>query len=196
MKKENTPLVLNSEFQEFTSDSEHVFSGELLQVYRDRAVLPDASIGTREWIKHPGACAIVALTDGGECLLIQQYRYPVRQLFWEVPAGKIDRGEDPLQTAKRELSEETGWSAEKWEYVGHFYPAIGYADEVIHVYLATHLIQGTQHTDADEFVGVYQLGFQEAMKMVYRGQINDAKTMASLMRVDEYLNQRARHQKD
>ena len=187
MKKENTPLVPNRAFQEWTRDSEQVFSGELLHVYRDRAVLPDASIGTREWIKHPGACAIVALTETGECLLIQQYCYPVRQLFWEVPAGKIDKGEDPLQTAKRELSEETGYMAKKWCYVGHFYPAIGYADELIHIYLATELTQGAQHTDADEFLGVHMVPFQEAMDMMYQGHINDAKTMASLVRVDEFL---------
>ena len=166
-----------------------MFSGELLHVYKDEAILPNASAGRREWIEHPGACAVVPVFSNGDCVLIQQFRYPVQQLFWEVPAGKIDPSEDPLSTASRELGEETGYSAEKWTYIGHFYPAVGYADEIIHIYLAEGLIQGEQNMDKDEFLSVYRVPFEEALSMIDSGEINDAKTISSIIRVQGFLKQ-------
>ena len=111
MKKSHSNLRLNGRLAEQKKHSEKVFSGDLLHVFKDEAVLPDASTGRREWIQHPGACAVVPLFENGDCVLIQQFRYPAQQLFWEVPAGKIDRGEDPFTTANRELEEETGYRA-------------------------------------------------------------------------------------
>ena len=103
MKKHTSNLWLNGHLVEQKNYSEKVFSGELLHVYKDEAILPNASAGRREWIEHPGACAVVPVFSNGDCVLIQQFRYPVQQLFWEVPAGKIDPSEDPLSTASREL---------------------------------------------------------------------------------------------
>ena len=113
MKKNSSKLRLNGHLVEQRKYSEKVFSGELLHVFKDEAILPDSSTGRREWIQHPGACAVVPMFGNGDCVLIQQFRYPAQQLFWEVPAGKIDVDEDPLSTASRELEEETGYSAEQ-----------------------------------------------------------------------------------
>ena len=187
MKKSHSNLRLDGRLAEQKKHSEKVFSGDLLHVYKDEAVLPDASTGRREWIQHPGACAVVPLFENGDCVLIQQFRYPAQQLFWEVPAGKIDRGEDPFTTANRELEEETGYRAKEWTYIGHFYPAIGYADEVIHVYLAEGLIPGRQNTDQDEFLSVYRVPFNELVDMIHSGEINDAKTISSIIRVQGFL---------
>jgi ADP-ribose pyrophosphatase len=187
MKNPPSNLRLKGSLAEQKKLSEKVFSGELLHVFKDEAILPDTSIGRREWIQHPGACAVVPLFENGDCVLIQQFRYPAQQLFWEVPAGKIDRGEDPFTTANRELEEETGYRAKEWTYIGHFYPAIGYADEIIHIYLAEGLIPGHQNMDEDEFLSVYRVPFNEVVGMIHSGEINDAKTISSIIRVQGFL---------
>lgn len=192
MKKTSSKLRLNSHLAEQKKHSEKVFTGELLHVFKDEAILPDSSTGRREWIQHPGACAVVPMFGNGDCVLIQQFRYPAQQLFWEVPAGKIDFSEDPLSTAKRELKEETGFRAEQWTYIGHFYPAIGYADEIIHIYLAEELTQGAQNTDKDEFLSIYRVSFKEVLNMIDSGEINDAKTISSIIRVQGFLKKRKR----
>ena len=189
MKKTSSILRLNGHLVEQRKYSEKVFSGELLHVFKDEAILPDSSTGRREWIQHPGACAVVPMFGNGDCVLIQQFRYPAQQLFWEVPAGKIDFDEDPLSTASRELEEETGYRAEQLTYIGHFYPAIGYADEIIHIYLAEGLTQGAQNTDQDEFLSIYRVPFEEALSMIDSGDINDAKTISSIIRVQGFLKQ-------
>ena len=189
MKKTSSKLRLNGHLVEQRKYSEKVFSGELLHVFKDEAILPDSSTGRREWIQHPGACAVVPMFGNGDCVLIQQFRYPAQQLFWEVPAGKIDFDEDPLSTASRELEEETGYRAEQLTYIGHFYPAIGYADEIIHIYLAEGLTQGAQNTDQDEFLSIYRVPFEEALSMIDSGEINDAKTISSIIRVQGFLKQ-------
>lgn len=192
MKKTSSKLRLNSHLAEQKKHSEKIFTGELLHVFKDEAILPDSSTGRREWIQHPGACAVVPMFGNGDCVLIQQFRYPAQQLFWEVPAGKIDFSEDPLSTAKRELKEETGYRAEQWTYIGHFYPAIGYADEIIHIYLAEELTQGAQNTDTDEFLSIYRVSFKEVLNMIDSGEINDAKTISSIIRVQGFLKKRKR----
>ena len=192
MKKTSSKLRLNSHLAEQKKHSEKVFTGELLHVFKDEAILPDSSTGRREWIQHPGACAVVPMFGNGDCVLIQQFRYPAQQLFWEVPAGKIDFSEDPISTAKRELKEETGYRAEQWTYIGHFYPAIGYADEIIHIYLAEELTQGAQNTDKDEFLSIYRVSFKEVLNMIDSGEINDAKTISSIIRVQGFLKKRKR----
>ena len=192
MKKTSSKLRLNSHLAEQKKHSDKIFTGELLHVFKDEAILPDSSTGRREWIQHPGACAVVPMFGNGDCVLIQQFRYPAQQLFWEVPAGKIDFSEDPLSTAKRELKEETGYRAEQWTYIGHFYPAIGYADEIIHIYLAEELTQGAQNTDKDEFLSIYRVSFKEVLNMIDSGEINDAKTISSIIRVQGFLKKRKR----
>lgn len=171
--------------------SKEVFRGKLLHVFYDEAGLPNGETGTREWIKHPGACAVVPVFENGDIMLIRQFRYPMAQIFWEVPAGKIDSGEDQDSTALRELEEEAGLRAENYEYVGHFYPGIGYSDEIIHIYLAWGLTTVEQNMDEDEFVIKERIPFKEAVQMVHSGEINDGKTVICLLRAWEVWSKRA-----
>lgn len=168
--------------------SKEVFKGKLLHVFYDEARLPSNEIGTREWIKHPGACAVVPIFDNDDIMLIKQFRYPMSQIFWEVPAGKIDQGETHDKTAFRELEEEAGLSSQSFAYVGHFYPGIGYSDEVIHIYIAWNLETVEQNTDEDEFVVKVRLPFEEAIQMVHSGEINDGKTVICLLRAWYWWN--------
>ncbi|MEX0723135.1 MAG: NUDIX hydrolase [Gracilimonas sp.] len=166
--------------------SKEVFKGKLLHVFYDEAELPDGSSSSREWIKHPGACAVVPVFENGDVMMLRQFRYPVNQIFWEVPAGKIDSGESQDETALRELREEAGVATEDFAYAGHFYPCIGYSDEVIHIYTAWNLKSVPQQVDEDEFVTRHRIPFKEAIEMVHTGEINDGKTVICLLRAWEW----------
>lgn len=166
---------------EYKQKSEQLFKGRLLDVNIDHVTLPDGTTSTREWIRHPGASAVLPVYENGDILLLRQFRYPMSQIFYEVPAGKIDPGEDPLQTAIRELREESGLSADSMRYIGHFYPSIGYTDEIIHLYVAWNLNQEHTNMDDDEFLLPERLSFREALKMVNQGNIPDGKTIICLM---------------
>jgi ADP-ribose pyrophosphatase len=172
---------------ESTVSSEQVYNGILLDVRRDVAKLPDGRESVREWIRHPGACAVVPLFDNGDVMLIRQFRYPAGQIFWEVPAGKIDPNEPPDITAVRELHEEVGLECGELHYIGHIYLCIGYSDEVIHIYGATGLRQEEAATDEDEFLEPVRVPMREAIEMVHSGVINDAKTMVSLLRAERFF---------
>jgi ADP-ribose pyrophosphatase len=142
-----------SDLTEHFVSGERVYEGGLLKVHRDVVRLPDGRQGTREYIRHPGAVAIVPLFDDGTVLLERQFRYPHRREFIEVPAGKLEPGEPPLATAKRELMEETGYAAEEWTRLGVIHTAIGYSDETIELFLARGLsARGAPKLDAGEFV--------------------------------------------
>lgn len=160
---------------------EQVFAGGFLKVQRDVVRLPDGSGAWREYIHHPGAVAVLALDEDGRLLLERQFRYPLARTFIEIPAGKIDPQEDPLQTARRELREETGYSARDWFYLGKAYPCIGYSDEVIHYYLATGLSAGEQQLDAGEFLELQRLPLAEVMAMTLDGRICDSKSLVGLL---------------
>ena len=159
---------------------EQVFSGGFIKVQRDSVSLPDGSEAWREYIRHPGAVAVLALDEHGDLVLERQFRYPASQTFIEIPAGKIDPQEPPLLTARRELLEETGYRAEHWFYLGKAYPCIGYSDEVIHYYLATGLQAGVRELDQGEFLEVIHLPLSEVMAMTLDGRINDSKSLVGL----------------
>ena len=158
-----------------------VFDGNLLKVYRDTVRLPDGSQGEREYIRHPGAVAIVALTEARELLLERQYRYPPRREFIEIPAGKIDPGEAHFATAKRELLEETGYVAQEWTRLCVLHTAIGYTDEAIELYLARKLTLQERKLDPGEFLETFLLPFDDALAMVRDGRISDVKTVAAIL---------------
>jgi ADP-ribose pyrophosphatase len=148
--------------------------------------LPDDTEAYREYIRHPGAVAIVALSDDARVLLERQYRYPNRREFIEIPAGKLEPGEPHLETAKRELLEETGYSAAEWTRLGVIHTAIGYTDESIELFLARGLTEGTRKLDAGEFLETLRVPFDEAVAMIRDGRITDAKTVAALLWVDKW----------
>jgi ADP-ribose pyrophosphatase len=166
---------------------EDVFHGTLLKVRRDVVELPDGTRATREYVLHPGAVAIVALAADGSVVLERQHRYPMRRDFVEIPAGKLEKGEVPLDTAKRELREETGYAAAEWTRLGVLHNAIGYSDETIEFWLARGLEKGERSLDAGEFLEVFSLPLPEAVQKVKDGEITDAKTIAGLIRAAAFL---------
>lgn len=170
-------------------DSREVFNGRLLHVFLDEVRLPDGTTSTREWIKHPGASAVLPVFENGEVMMIRQFRYPVQQVFYEVPAGKLDPGEPPDRTAVRELREEAGLVCRQFEYVGHFYPSIGYADEVIHMYAAWNIEIFPQNVDDDEFLIKERLPFRKVVEMVYNGEISDGKTVITVLQTWHWWQQ-------
>jgi len=162
-------------------DSTPVFKGKLLDVRRDRVRLPDGHESTREYIVHPGAVVIVAIQDNGELLFERQHRYPLRRAVLELPAGKIDPGEDIRNTAIRELLEETGYSATEWRYLGVMHPCVGYSDERIEIFLARGLRrESARQLDHGEFLDVLSLTLAAAIDAVREGEITDAKTITAL----------------
>jgi ADP-ribose pyrophosphatase len=163
-----------------------VYDGALLKVRRDLVRLPDGGQGAREYIRHPGAVAIVALFADRSVLLERQFRYPHRREFIEIPAGKLEPGEPPLDTAKRELAEETGYLADEWTRLGVIHTAIAYTDEVIHLYLARKLTRAARKLDQGEFLEVLSKPFDETLRMVRDGEITDAKSVAGLLWVGRF----------
>jgi ADP-ribose pyrophosphatase len=174
-------------FAETRLSSKIVYVGNLLKVHEDVSRLPDGSAARREWIKHPGACAIVPLFENGDTILLRQYRYGPAKMFWEVPAGKIDPGEPIEETARRELLEETGFLSNDLRKIGHFYPAIGFCDEIIHIYIAQGLTESKSNTDEDEFVETVRMPLTQALTMLDDGTIDDGKTCVVLQKVRSEL---------
>ena len=170
-------------------ESETVFKGRLMHVKRDRVRLPDGGESTREYIVHPGAVVVIPVFGNGDLLLERQHRYPLHRDFIELPAGKIDPGEDDLACAKRELEEETGYTAGEWREVTTIYPCIGYSDERLAFYLARGLEPGNHGRDHDEFLEIFRLPFGEAMQWVRDGRICETKTVVGLFWLEKLLEQ-------
>ncbi len=169
-------------------DSELVFEGALLKVNKDRVRLPNGESSIREYITHPGAVVILALLDNGNLLFERQFRYPLRRVFLELPAGKIDQGERIQVTAQRELLEETGYSAREWSHLGVMHPCIGYSDERIEIFVARGLRHtGSNNLDHNEFLDVLEMSPVEAKRAVWDGEITDAKTITALFWLDRVL---------
>ncbi len=165
-------------------DSSKVFEGRLLHVYKDNIVLPNGHKSTREYIKHVGAVAVVAIDDQNRIAVEHQFRYPFHKELLEIPAGKLDSAdEDPLEAAKRELREETGIVAGSYEYLGAFYPTCAYSDEVIHLYWAKDLSYGNRELDEDESINVEMIDFDAFVDMVLSGKVQDGKTQAAVLQV-------------
>lgn len=169
-------------YEEKTVSSEKVFEGRIIKVKVDKVEMPDGSTSTRELVEHPGGVGVVAVTDNDEIILVKQYRKPLDKVIYEIPAGKLDPGEHHRTCGIRELEEETGLSANVFEYMGFIYPSPGFTDEVTHVYLAKELTQGETHPDDDEFLDVEKVPFERALKMVIDGEINDAKSVFGILK--------------
>ncbi|KGH30709.1 MULTISPECIES: NUDIX hydrolase [Comamonas] len=163
---------------EHSIKSELVHQGSFLQVRLDTVRLPHGGQATREYVVHPGAVVVIGLLDDGRVLLERQFRYPVGRVMTEFPAGKLDAGEQPLICAQRELLEETGYSAREWAYAGPMHLAIGYSDEVIHIFFARGLTAGERQLDADEFLDVCSMTPAELLDGVRGGHVTDAKTLS------------------
>jgi len=168
---------MDDHLKETKIDGELAYDGNFLKVSRDRVKLPDGKITQREYIRHPGAVVILALFDDGRVLLERQFRYPNGQVFIEFPAGKIDPGEASLACAKRELEEETGYTATDWHFVCTIHNAIAYSDEHLDLFLARGLTAGDAKLDDGEFLETFTATIPEMLEMVKRGDITDVKTV-------------------
>lgn len=168
---------------EKTLSQKYIFQGKILKMRLDEALLPNGTTAAREVIEHPGGVCVAALTADDRLLFVRQFRYPYGEIIPELPAGKRDPGEDPLTTGKRELKEETGYTAKNYIPLGRVYPSPGYFNEVIYLYLATDLTAGKVAPDEDEFLEVEKIPLATAVKMVMADEITDAKTQTAVLKV-------------
>jgi ADP-ribose pyrophosphatase len=160
---------------------EAVYDGVLLHVRRDVVRLPDGGHTVREYIEHPGAVAVIPFLGTGELLMERQYRYPLRRELIELPAGKIGAGEPPLETARRELREETGYTAADWRYVATIHPVCAYSTERIELWLARGLRHEGRALDHGEFLETFSVPLETAVDWVREGRITDAKTVVGVL---------------
>ncbi len=160
--------------------SKEVYKGHLLDVYEDEVLLSNGVKSRREYIRHCLASAVLAFDEENNIILEEQFRYPFHDVIKELPAGKADGKEDPLEVAKRELLEETGYEADEWTFLGEFYPSVAYTDESIYLYEAHSLHKKERHLDVDENLIVNKVPFDEFIEMVNKGEIRDGKTLGAL----------------
>lgn len=175
------PGVPVKDFTEKQLDSKLVYEGKLLTVREDRVLLPDGRHATREYIQHLGAVMVIAMLDKDTLLLEHQFRYPLRRHFYELPAGKIDVGEEPLATARRELIEECGYEAGSWRHLATLHPCIGYSDERIELFLARDLTYVGHAPEDGEFLEVIPTRVSEALEWLSSGKITEVKTAIGLL---------------
>lgn len=168
-------------------DSKTIFDGKIVRLTVDRARLPDGGEAIREVVYHPGGVGILPLDDSGNVTLVRQFRYPIQQLLLEIPAGKLDPGEDHRTAAVRELGEETGFEAARLTYLGYTLASPGFCDEALHMYLAQGLTRKNQHLDEDEFLDLVVMPFDELVRQVMDGTITDAKTVATTLKTKVLL---------
>ena len=154
-----------------------IYNGRVLKYVVDTVDVNGKEAG-REMVFHPGGVGVVAIDDEGFVCMVRQFRKPYEKAILEIPAGKIDPGEEPIVSAKRELTEETGYSANEFRSLGEFYPSVGYTNEIIHIFLATGLTKGESSPDEDEFVDIEKIHIDEIVSMIMSGDIKDGKTIA------------------
>lgn len=169
------------DFTEKTLETEEIYSGKIIRVHCDMALMPDGGEAVREVVEHPGGVCIAAVDSQRRVFLVEQYRYPMGETTLELPAGKLDWGEDPALAAERELKEETGCAAGSLEYVGVIYPSPGYSAEKLYMYIATDLEKGEQALDDDEFLALKSVPLAEAAALALKNGYKDAKTVALLL---------------
>ncbi|SFF02921.1 ADP-ribose pyrophosphatase [Paenibacillus catalpae] len=169
----------NELWREETISTEPIFEGKMITLQVDTVAMPDGRTATREIVKHPGAAAVMALLDG-KLLVVEQFRKPLEKFQIEIPAGKLDAGEDPLVAAGRELEEETGYRADDLKLVSAFFTSPGFADEKLYLYFAENVTIGTQQTDEDEYLQVEAITLEQAESYIAEGRISDAKTILAV----------------
>lgn len=173
-------------FEEKTLHTEYIFDGKIIRVQLDKVLLPNGKTSYREIVKHPGAVAIIPITNEQKLIFVEQYRKPLERSIIEIPAGKLEKGEQPEITAIRELEEETGYTTQELTYITSFYTSPGFANELIHIYMTDQLIPLSNATqgDEDEFVNIIEMTLNEAKQAEKDKRIYDAKTMYALKYVE------------
>lgn len=173
--------------EEKTISSDRVYTGKTISLKVDTVEVPNRGYQKREIVEHNGAVGIVAITPENKVVLVRQYRKAVEKELWEIPAGKIEIGENPKECAIRELKEETGYSAENMKLIHKFYTSAGFSNQKIYIFLAENLIQGERDLDEDEFLEVHEIDKDEVYNMIARNEIEDAKTSIGMLIIKELI---------
>ncbi len=168
--------------------SEQKYQGKIINLRLDQVALEDGSQALREIVEHPGGVCVIGMDDRGRIPMVRQYRAPFQTTLLEVPAGKLNPGEDPFECGKREFLEETGYEAEEYIYFGEMYPSVGFLTEVLRIYFAKGLVEKSQNLDEDEFLNVEYYTLDELMQKVMQNEIKDAKTIVAILRLHHYLS--------
>lgn len=174
-------------YEEKTLSQEHIYNGKIIKVDLLTVELPNGKEATREVVLHPGASAVVPISSKGEVYMVSQYRKPMDKVLLEIPAGKLDSGEDPMDAARRELKEETGLEAGNLKHLVSMHSTPGFSNEIIHLYSATDLREGTSCTDEDEFISVVKKPVTQLIKMVLNHEITDAKSIIGILLADKIM---------
>lgn len=177
-------------YEEKTMKSEKIYEGKIVNLRVDTVELPDKKYSKREIVEHPGSVGIVAITDDGDMILVEQFRKPVEKKLLEIPAGKIEINEEPKETALRELYEETGYNAGKIDYLFEFYTSPGFSDEKMYLFLATGLVEGEANPENDEYIDIVRIKLEDLTEMILRGEIADSKTIIGIYYGEKYANQK------
>lgn len=176
-------------FEEKTLSTNEIYKGRIITLHVDEIELPDGSKASREVVEHSGGVCVAALTEENELFFVRQYRYPYKKVLLELPAGKLEKGEDPLEAGMRELEEECGVVAEKVVPMGTVYPTVAYCSEIIYLFAAKGLSRTKQHLDEGEFLDVEKIKVEKAVEMVMSGEISDSKTVALVLKINNLLKE-------
>lgn len=180
--------MIFTDLREKTISSEKIFGGKIVNLRVDTVALPNGNTATREIVDHPGGVGVVAVDEDGYVCVVKQFRKPFDKIITEIPAGKLEYGEDPLCAAKRELEEETGYRAEEWTFLGSFYSSPGFCNEKLYLYLARELNKVGAHPDEDEFLSVEKRKLTELLSELSQSPEADGKTAIALLLSERILN--------
>lgn len=174
-------------YEEKTVSKKHIYDGNIIKVDLVTVTLPNGKEATRDIVSHPGASVVVPISSDGALYMVRQFRKPIDKVLLELPAGKLDAGEDPMVCAARELKEETGLAAKSLKHVVSIHSTPGFCNEVLHMYVATELEEGESCADEDEFISSEKVPVQTLVDMVLRGEITDAKTIIGVLLADKII---------
>ena len=172
---------------EKTVSTEEIFDGRVVKLRVDKVELPDGKLQTREVISHPGGVGVIAMDDENNVLMVKQFRPGAKGVLLEIPAGKLEYGENPEECGRRELSEETGFIANEFSHLAKFYVTPAYCEEIINIYFARNLVPSKQHLDEGEFLDVLKIPFDELYEKVINNEIKDGKTIIAVLKLKEFL---------
>lgn len=170
------------DFYEKTVSTNRIYEGKVINFKVDTVLLPGGHTSLRELVEHPGGVAVVAVDSNDNVIMVEQFRKPYDKMILEIPAGKMEKGEDPKACGMRELEEETGMKASNFEFLGECYPSVGYTNEIIRIFLATGLQESKQNLDEDEFLNVRRIPIKKLMDMIMNNEIADAKTVIGILK--------------